>query len=182
MCIRDRVTVVREDLSTPGDPWAVSVWHRRVDGYEVRAYQPATGTEIGFVLSFCEIAAAASRVEYDPAAAAKTVSADTLRALHAGSPVSTPGPPRAPTPFALPRVAVTKWVEDVLPYAVELHYRPGASKPSLRLKQRFFAGMEGKRSREAAEYARRDAKTALGMPPQVTSGPPPRGAEPRCYA
>ena len=121
-------------------------------------------------------------VEYDPAAAAKTVSADTLRALHAGSPVKTPGPPRAPTPFALPRVAVTKWVEDVLPYAVELHYRPGASKPSLRLKQRFFAGMEGKRSREAAEYARRDAKTALGMPPQSTAGLPPRGAEPRCYA
>ena len=49
------VTVVREDLSTPGDPWAVSVWHRRVDGYEVRAYQPATGCEVYCTLAFCEV-------------------------------------------------------------------------------------------------------------------------------
>ena len=49
------VTVLRQDLSTPGDTWAVSVFRRGKDAFEVRAYQPATGCEVYCTLAFCEV-------------------------------------------------------------------------------------------------------------------------------
>jgi len=179
------VTVLRADLAAPGDAWAVSVFKRSRDGYEVRAYQPATGTELYTMLSFRDIASAAASSRGLPPGTARrehAISPAATRALHAGDPVPAPAESAPPTPFALPRKSVAKWVRETLPHAVEVYYRTGASMPSLRLSEAYFSGLDGQRGRETAEFARRDAKTKLGMPPQATSGLPPRGAEPRaCY-
>jgi hypothetical protein len=178
------VTVVRSDLTAPGDTWAVSVFKRSKDGYEVRAFSPATGRELSHVLSFRDIAAAAalSSAASAPSRHAHSISPAATRCLHDGAPVPPPAVAVPPTPFALPRRNKDKWVRDTLPYSVEVYHRPGASGPSLRLRESFFSGLDRQRGREKEEFARRDAKTKLGKPPQSTSGLPPRGAEPRaCY-